>query len=210
MNIGLIGRARSGKDTAGQWLVDNRGYERVAFADPLKEAALRLDPIVDWDYPDADEIADGLSDEVRHAVHLSELVDGEGWERAKDDYPEVRRILQELGATMRAVNPEVWLRAALARVDEVNRTTGRPAVITDVRYPNEADSLKRAGFKLIHIERPGVPHLDHESEGALGPEDAHFMIRNDGDLTAFWSRLEFIADEITAIESARHYARSLS
>ncbi|MET9959321.1 hypothetical protein ABZ128_09565 [Streptomyces sp. NPDC006326] len=203
MNIGIIGRARSGKDTAGQWLVDNRGYERVAFADPLKAAALKLDPIVGVERAGTDDRNVSLT------VRLSDYVVMRGWEAAKE-VPEVRRTLQELGASMRAVDPEVWLRAGLARAYEVNRNFGRPAVITDVRYLNEAVSLKNAGFKLIHIDRPGVPHLEHESEGALGPEDAHFMIRNDGNLTAFWARLELIADEITALESARHYARSHS
>nr|WSW58491.1 hypothetical protein OG513_07785 [Streptomyces sp. NBC_00998] len=197
MNIGLIGRARAGKDTVGAWLTENRGYERVAFADPLKAAALKLNPITE---------VDATGEYYRLASDVSEF----GWERTKDETPEVRRILQELGASIRTIDPEFWLRAGLARVEEVNRTTGRPAVITDVRYPNEADSLKRAGFKLIHIDRPGVPILDHESEDALGPEDAHYMIRNDEGFSKLFSRLEFIADEITTLESARHYARSLS
>ncbi|CAO0836096.1 Adenylate kinase OS=Streptomyces microflavus OX=1919 GN=Smic_81130 PE=4 SV=1 [Streptomyces microflavus] len=46
-NVGIIGRARVGKDAAGQWLVDNRGYRRIGFADPLKEAALKLDPLIE-------------------------------------------------------------------------------------------------------------------------------------------------------------------
>ncbi|MEU8840242.1 hypothetical protein AB0D97_14075 [Streptomyces roseus] len=202
MNIGLIGRARVGKDTVGAWLTQNRGYERVAFADPLKAAALKLDPIVLAEDERIDWQAGHLS--------LAEAVAARGWERAKDELPEVRRILQELGAAMRTVDSEIWLRAALARVDEVNRTTGRPAVITDVRYPNEAASLKRSGFKLIHIDRPGIEHLAHESEGALGPEDAHYMIRNGGSFDVLFAQLRVITDEITAIESARHYARSLS
>ncbi|MER6485735.1 hypothetical protein ABT264_19530 [Streptomyces virginiae] len=201
MNIGLIGRARVGKDTVGRWLIENRGYERVAFADPLKEAALKLNPIV---VPMDDREDWGLGD-----MRLSEAVRSQGWEAAKE-LPEVRRILQELGASIRAIDPEFWLRAGLARTEEVNRTTGRPAVITDVRYPNEAASLRRAGFHLIYIDRPDVPQLNHESEGALTEDDAHYVIRNGGSIDDLNARVERVWDVMHTSESARHYARSLS
>jgi hypothetical protein len=191
MNIGIIGRARVGKDTAGKWFVDQRGYRRVAFADPLKEAALRLDPIVD----------DGNVGYSFSAARLSEVVRGYGWERAKE-IGDTRRILQELGASIRSLDEDFWLRLALKKTMDAN-DAGVPVVITDVRYRNEAEALVRAGFKLLHIDRPGVPHLDHESEGALGPEDAHYMIVNDEDLSWLYSRLEVVYDEVWALESAR-------
>lgn len=172
-NIGLIGRARSGKDTAGRWLVDHGGYERVAFADPLKEAALRLNPVA---VTDDDMI--GIPGE-----RLAALVRNDGWERAKDWYPEVRRILQELGAAMRGLDEDFWLRLALEKTIDANRASS-PVVITDVRYPNEAESLRRVGFHLVYIERPSVPQLDHESE-RLTEDAADSVIVNDGDLTDF-------------------------
>lgn len=197
MNIGLIGRARSGKDTVGRILLEHAGYERVAFADPLKAAALRLDPIV-WTSTFSPDLE-----------RLRETVLRDGWELAKEE-PEVRRILQELGASVRAIDPDFWLRAGLTRVDEVTRATGRPCVITDVRYPNEAASLARAGFHLIYIDRPGIPHLNHESEGALTEDDAHHVIRNDSSLDDLKVRVKELWTWIHTSESARHYARSLS
>lgn len=188
MNIGIIGRARVGKDTAGKWLVDNRGFRRVAFADALKEAALRADPIVE---------VDNVGDYYR----LTETVADFGWEAAKEDY-EVRRILQEFGAAMRAVDEDIWIRPVLAKVMEAN-DAGVPCVVTDVRYPNEAASLKRAGFYLIHIDRPGVPQLDHESEGALTADDATHRIWNDGDLDDLHYAVQDLWEVIYATESAR-------
>jgi dephospho-CoA kinase len=193
MNIGIIGRARVGKDTAGKWFVDERGYRRVAFADALKEAALKVDPIV---HPVVWPSGKGVDD-----FHLSEIVSKIGWERAKDEFPEVRRILQELGSAMRAVDPDIWIRPVLANAIEAN-DAGVPVVVTDVRYPNEVDALKRAGFRLLHIERPDVPRLDHESE-RLGPEAAHYLVQNDGDFAHLSEQLERIWDEIHALESAR-------
>jgi hypothetical protein len=103
---------------------------------------------------------------------------------------------------MRSIDEEIWLRAALAKVQEANEA-GVPVVITDVRYRNEAESLVRAGFHLIHINRPGIPQLDHESERDLGPEDARYLVQNDGDLAHLGKQLERIWDEIHAVESAR-------
>lgn len=191
-NIGIIGRARVGKDTAGKFFVDGHGYRRVGFADALKEAALALDPIINVD-------VDG------DFWRLTENVRDFGWEAAKED-AEVRCLLQDLGAAMRAVDSEIWLRAALAKVQEANEQ-GVPVVITDVRYRNEAASLVRAGFHLIHINRPGVPQLDHQSERDLGPEDAHYLVQNDGDLAHLGEQLERIWDVIYAVESVRHFAR---
>ncbi|MFD5198810.1 hypothetical protein ACFWM7_01305 [Streptomyces sp. NPDC058375] len=198
-NIGIIGRARVGKDTAGQWLVDHRGYRRIGFADPLKEAALKLDPIV---HPIAWPSGQGVDD-----FRLSEVVKKIGWERAKET-GDTRRILQELGAAVRAIDEDFWLRAAMARVMAANEASV-PAVVTDVRYPNEAASLKRAGFHLVYIERPDVEQLVHESEGALTSADATYYIRNkSGDLSGFLEDVEFVADNVAHIESRRHYARS--
>jgi len=37
MLIGLMGKARSGKDTVADYLVNNYSFEKVAFADPVKD-----------------------------------------------------------------------------------------------------------------------------------------------------------------------------
>ncbi|MGW1547514.1 deoxynucleotide monophosphate kinase family protein [Streptomyces sp. NPDC002346] len=197
-NIGIVGRARVGKDTAGAWLVDNRGYRRIGFADALKDAALTLDPIVGTHWEGDQLVHDRLARVVRNL----------GWERAKE-LREVRRTLQELGMAIRAIDPEFWLRAALKKVTEANEA-GVPAVITDVRFPNEADALRRAGFHLVYIDRPGVPQLDHASEGALRAEDADYAFINDGDIPKLHAYMVCITDSIYAAESRRHYARSLS
>ncbi|MFE7624231.1 hypothetical protein [Streptomyces sp. NPDC057509] len=200
-NIGITGRARVGKDTAGRWLVENRGYRRVALADPLKEAALRLDPIIQ-----VETALDEYSEKYNYNVGLRWVVDDHGWEGAKDKFPEVRRILQELGASIRAIDEDFWLRAAMAKVQAANEA-GVPCVITDVRYPNEAASLKRAGFHLLHIDRPGVPQLDHESEGALTSADADYALVNDGTQELFLAKLQIAVSHIYADESRRHSNR---
>ncbi|MFI9123872.1 hypothetical protein ACIGW0_31525 [Streptomyces bikiniensis] len=200
MNIAVAGRARVGKDTVGRYLVETRGYRRVAFADALKEAAWKINPAV---------FATGEGDGFgAYTVDLQEAVTDLGWESAKDSVPEVRRFLQELGAAMRAVDPEIWINAVLAKVMEANEQ-GVPCVITDVRYLNELAEMHRRRWYTIHINRPGVPQLDHESEGAIRPDQTHYMIHNAGTLDDLHRQVDVILEDIDSIESARHYARSL-
>ncbi|MFI6444705.1 hypothetical protein [Kitasatospora sp. NPDC050543] len=195
MNIGIIGRARSGKDTAGGWLVEQRGYQRVALADPLKDAAWRVDPITHA----------GFFAEQRR---LSDIIAGPGdWERAKETTPEVRRFLQELGAAIRSIDRDFWLRAALTTADAANEA-GRNVCITDVRYPNEADALRDRGWHLLYVDRPGIPHLDHESEGALAAEDADYTIVNAGSVAVYLAAVELFHSRVLDAESARHYGRA--
>ena len=40
--IGLTGKARSGKDTVANYLFNQHGYTRIAFADPVKLAAQQV------------------------------------------------------------------------------------------------------------------------------------------------------------------------
>ena len=44
--VGLSGYAQVGKDTVGKILVEKYGFERVSFADKLREVLYALDPTV--------------------------------------------------------------------------------------------------------------------------------------------------------------------
>ena len=170
--IGVMGKKRSGKDTFASFLVDGYGYKRVAFADPLKEALLKVDPIIAERVPGVD-----YGPEIR----LSREVERIGWEEAKE-IPEVRRLLQSYGVTIRSYQPDFWLNLALAQA-HVEWLQGNPVVITDVRFPNEADAIKKAGGLLVRVVRPGLASDDtHESETALDDYIHDLLIPNDRDL----------------------------
>lgn len=156
--VGLIGKKRVGKDTFAAVLVEEFGFARVAFADPLKEMALTIDPLIsDAPAPNA----------AWSPMRLTPAVMMDGWERVKDDYPEARRFLQRLGDGVRQFDPEFWSNAGMQEA-ACNRAEGFPVVITDVRYPNEAAAIREAGGILVRIERPGVDDGDtHASETAL-------------------------------------------
>jgi hypothetical protein len=183
-NIGLIGKARSGKDTAALHLVRTRAYTRLAFADPLKEMALSIDPLI----PSVERIH----------VRLSTLIRDVGWEYAKDTYPEVRRILQHTGQTVREYDDEFWLTAMRRKLNNAE-AWNLPVVVSDVRYPNEADMLRSRGFRLVRIVRPNpitgtvLPPASaaarHASETALDGFAADMAITNAGTVTDLYEEL---------------------
>jgi hypothetical protein len=58
-----------------------------------------------------------------------------------------------------------------------------PVVVTDCRYPNEADALKAAGFRLVRVVRPGAPPQpfgSHASETALDDYVPDALVLNAG------------------------------
>ncbi|WP_174843427.1 hypothetical protein [Streptomyces ardesiacus] len=172
-HIGLIGKARSGKDTAAARMVRTSAYTSLAFADPLREAVLKLDPIVDNDY--------GVE------IRLSEEVARVGWDGAKE-LEEVRRLLQNYGQTIREVDPEFWVRALSKKVSAAHGWN-MPVVVTDVRYWNEAVALKNAGFYLVRVERPGAglngEAAQHASETELDTWPADLLLHNNGTLETY-------------------------
>src|SRR5690606_14013507 len=92
--IGIAGKKRSGKDTVAKAL-EPFGYQRVGFADELKKMALEINPVIA-----AEEDASNWPPSPI-AVRLGDMVAALGWEDAKDDTPEVRKFLQELGTSVR-------------------------------------------------------------------------------------------------------------
>lgn len=173
--IGLLGKKRSGKNTAAEGL--GQGWTSVAFADALRDTVLRVDP----------QMCTGTSVEP-----LSTVIDRLGWEDAKDTFPEVRRLLRDTGAAFRAVRPDIWVEIVLDAIAAVDG----PVVVTDVRFPNEYEALLAAGARLVRVVRPGLPADDHPSETALDDHPVHATVVNDstvrklqsdmGDAAAGW------------------------
>jgi hypothetical protein len=192
-HLALIGAARSGKDTVAARLVNRFAYTRLAFADPLKDAALAFDPIV------------GAEPGVRGflPVRLSDAIQRKGWERAKDEMPEVRRTLQKMGEGIREFDPDFWLRLLLDKVDAADKWN-MPVVVSDVRYPNEADALKAKGFRTVRVVRPmhtaetvtaqELKNRQHVSERALADYAADVVVSNAGTLDALHERVDALVD----------------
>lgn len=165
MTLIAIGHtARAGKDSAANALVRDLGYKKISFADPLRQLALLVDPMV---YPQTP--ATNMAPHNR----LAWVVQGSsGWESAKDRFPEVRRILQNLGVGCREVLGEnVWVNLALDATLNHDKV-----VIPDCRFLNEAEEVKWAGGFLVKIDRPGHAGFGHVSETELNDYDGWDLV----------------------------------
>lgn len=173
--IGLIGKKRVGKDTFAETLTERHGYARIALADPLREALYRQNPIAGT-FP----LLDNGITRVRE-WRVQDVVDSIGWEKAKDYCPEIRTQLQRLGTEgIRYIDDRFWIKAAFAKIDAL-REAATPVVVTDVRYPNEADAIKAAGGYLVRIVRDLPDSGDtHASELALDDYREDLLIGNNG------------------------------
>lgn len=98
-----------------------------------------------------------------------------GWDGVKDERG--RKLLQDLGMAGRLYDPEVWIRHM--RWSNPIRY-GKPCVITDVRFENEAQWIRRQGGKLVRILRPYIPVIQHVSETEQKSIACHYEIINGG------------------------------
>lgn len=155
--IGLTGYAGSGKDTVARMLAEDHGFARYAFADPLRAVLLDVNP---W---------------ISGNARLADLVRWHGWDRAKREYHEVRRLMQAHGEAVRQhVGANVWINALERRMGAEPRV-----VVSDVRYPNEAAWIRQRGGRVIRIVRPGVgPVNGHASEQPIPHELVDFDLYN--------------------------------
>lgn len=159
MIIGLSGFARSGKDTVAETLVKECGYERVAFADAIRDILYAMNPQVGGD-------------------RLVPLVDEYGWDVAKAK-EEVRELLQSLGySARRVIGDGVWIEAALRNLDP-----DKNYVIADVRFQNEAETIRMLGGEIWRVERPDVTAVNtHISEVDMSGYIFDEVLQNDGTL----------------------------
>lgn len=157
MIIGLTGYARTGKDTVASVLVKDFGFERIAFADPIRELLYELNPKV-------------------NGIYLREMVEEHGWEITKSQM-EVRRLLQDLGIGARKVfGSTFWVERAMFKM-----SIDKNYVITDVRFRNEADAIRSLPSKIWRIQRSGVVAInDHVSEHDMDYYNVDYTLVNEG------------------------------
>ncbi|MDN4590230.1 hypothetical protein DBA29_17200 [Xenophilus aerolatus] len=175
--IGLTGFAGAGKDTVADLLVAHARFRKLAFADALRaEVADAFGvEVVHLAHPSTKHqpvpalsmrraprdflAAVVLSLSAAAPDHMSPL--SAEW---LDAPRSPRQILQWWGTEYRrAQHPRYWTRAMLARLVEYQNAGETRFVVTDVRFENEADSLRGAGGTLWQVTRPGC---SGQNEGA--------------------------------------------
>lgn len=172
--IGLGGFARSGKDAVADSLA-RFGYRRVAFADPLYEIVADLDAVVRVKW------SAGWRYRFQPYRPLNSLVAEHGWHWVKVHAPQGRALLNALGAGVRRYDEDFWVRAAMGLTEGEGRV-----VVTDCRFPKEADAVRAVDGVFVRVTRPGVgPAVDAQTgkpsvyETSMADYRADHTISND-------------------------------
>jgi hypothetical protein len=191
MLLAFSGLKGSGKDTAAAVLIDEYGFEKVCFADALRESLLILDPWI----PTNTEY--GL-------LPLSELIAEVGWDWAKREVPEVRRLMQIFGTEVGRglMGDDVWVEVLYSRFPNIGRD-GHNYVITDCRFENEINFVHHRGGDVCWIERPGLISDGHASENSALKDKADFILHNDDTIEEFQEDIRFmmVIREVNEIKS---------
>lgn len=180
--IGFGYKRRRGKDTAARYAVDylNSKADNVA----------RLDYF-------AYSLKEGIGKEVFGFTDAQlygnlKTVEDEFWGFTP------RWALQIVGteAMRNNVDPDIWTKTVFRRF----RKDPRHVIISDVRFKNEVEMVKKMGGYVVHLTRP-VDHDEsqdfHASETGLdGFHDWDFTIDNHGPLDALRAEVHCIINEV--------------
>jgi len=183
--IGLLGKKRSGKDTAADYLAsNNKNIIKTAYAAPLKDACKLLFNLTD------------------------DQVNGDSKE-TQDDYWKVspRQILQFVGTDLFRkeiskllvdinIQDKFWTENLKKRyVDDLNKNKSVIYIVSDVRFQNEVDLIHELGGKIIKISRDSIDNIQdqHVSEKNIDLiTNYDFLIQNNSTLDDFYNNINKI------------------
>jgi hypothetical protein len=186
--IGLCGRAGAGKNAVATALVRRHGFSEMAFADPIYS---------------------GLS--AMCGIPVETLKN-----RATKELPipwfggvSPRRALQTLGTEWgrQMIADDLWVRLALRRLDELRESGSPGAVVTDVRFDNEASALREWATGMAQVWqvcRQSAPIIEagaaaHSSEAGISATAIDAVIHNDG-------TLQTLAEEVSRLLGRQYRA----
>lgn len=173
--IGLAGKSGSGKDLIADYLGERYGYRKIAVADGIREevktfmsSALLMEMIKENIIP--------VNFQVVWEAYMASI-----W--AKPTSPEMRVLLQWWGTEYRrSQDPDYWIKKLATRLDNDDLM-----VVSDVRTPDEMETIRKAGGEVWFVERPGVGSVgisNHYTETALENAVFDVHIKNDSTIEA--------------------------
>lgn len=159
--VAFTGKMGSGKDTACDYLVEQYGFTKLAFADPLVKMARAIDPIID-----------------EYGTRLSDVFDELGYNAAKRQYPELRKFLQLLGteAVRNVLGENTWCDYTFNIIE--NSPASRFA-ISGTRFLNEAAYVHAHSGFIVRVDRTDSSSTDqHISETELDEIELDYHVSN--------------------------------
>ncbi len=197
--IGITGKMRSGKDTTSEWLVNQYGYVHLSFAAPLKRVCGTL---FNFDHDQLYGNKKNVKDDRWYGITPREVLQFVGTELFRNN---MGRLLPEIKNNFWA---ECLKREVIVKLKE-----GKSVVVSDVRFPNEAEVLRQIhkSTKIYRVNRENrgvdgaVAAQLHSSETEMNGIVCDHEIENNGTLRELYGKVDdclFTADlkgEITTV-----------
>jgi GTPase SAR1 family protein len=184
--IAIMGQANTGKNTLSRIIVrqlrntnyhhKNVGQRRwltakqLAFADPIKKMIQDMFPKIPKKHL------------FGSSKFRSEVIPG----AFKDGVPlTIRQLLIDLGTEVgRKYKPDVWLDNFDYRFEQWKYRS--IVIVTDVRFRNEFEHLRKKGFYMIRLYRntgqPTIQHISETEQQEIKDEEFDYVIHNDRSL----------------------------
>lgn len=171
--IGIAGKARTGKDTAADFIVAERGGYRYSLADPIRAM-------------------------IRAGFNINAA--DEYWRRHKEEPiaalggVSLRQLMQTLGTDWgrEMIGRDVWLVLATSRLIQ----QGSGMVIPDVRFDDEAEWIRGRGGVVLHLRRRNAQEVsEHISEAGVTVKPGEFVINNDGSMVDLQNSISDFLDQ---------------
>jgi energy-coupling factor transporter ATP-binding protein EcfA2 len=167
--IGVTGHKGSGKDTFAKVVTQVLGEDKVAvvkFADCLKDMLRTM-----FRYAGAD------------AATIEECVEGDLKEVPAPPLNGAtpRRAMVTLGTEWgrELIDENIWADLTKRHIQSNPDLAGKVVLVTDVRFPNEAEVIAELGGSLIRVNRPDLcPDRTHASERSIDALKAQEVFTN--------------------------------
>jgi hypothetical protein len=147
MIVGVVGFIGSGKNTVGEMLVNEYGFVPKSFAAALKDT---VSSIFGWQR----ELLEGDTEESRK---FRDTVDA--WWAEKLGVPLLtpRYVLQYIGTDVfrNHFHHDIWVFSLLRRIEI--ESGGKNVIITDVRFTNEINMVRREEGRIVRVKRGDDP-----------------------------------------------------
>jgi hypothetical protein len=143
----------------------------------MRDAVEALNPVIRID-------ADGLI----YTCTLAQGLKMYGWEGLKTYSPDIRGYLQRMGTEVGRdmFGDDFWVEQALRVASGYDHV-----VFSDVRYPNEAERIRKEGGVLWRVEREGIEKSDeHTSESLIETIKVDSVVKNNGTIEELFAKVD--------------------